>query len=176
MLAEISQHGRDFVVRCSGASFAIARQMLKGEGPDSQIVTLTPCEEQAPLIRQQGLPQLLNVRFVRVRLSTGEDEVLVTSLLDENRLALENFTTALVVLKPSDKTFTYRLFIRRGVAVDRCSTSPARCQVHEISTDGQSSGVVQCDQKSRIGFVVERQGHRCAVGKTNSVISNQPMS
>jgi len=40
MLAATHQHGRHFVVRCSGASFAVARQMLKGEGPDSQIVTM----------------------------------------------------------------------------------------------------------------------------------------
>lgn len=69
---------------------SVARQMLKGEGLDSQVVTLTPCAEQAPLIRRQGLSQLLNVRFVRVRLSTGEDEVLVTSLLGENATPLPN--------------------------------------------------------------------------------------
>jgi hypothetical protein len=34
-------------------------------------------------MRQQGLPMTLTVRFVRVRLSTGEWEVLVTSLRDE---------------------------------------------------------------------------------------------
>lgn len=118
MLAELNQHNRDFVVRCSAASFTVARQMLKGEGTDSQIFTLTPCAEQMPLIKKLGLPTSLKVRFVRVRLSTGEYEVLVTSLLDEflyptldflelyrlrwgietfygllkNRLALENFT------------------------------------------------------------------------------------
>ena len=83
MLAEMCQHGRDFVARCSAASFAVARQMLKGEGADSQIATLTPCAEQMPLIKQLKLPRALTVRFVRVRLSTGEYEVLVTSLLDE---------------------------------------------------------------------------------------------
>lgn len=86
MLAELTRHGRDFVVRCSGASFATARQMLKGEGPDSQIVTLTPCAEQAPEIGRLGLPTAL-----RVRLSTGEWEVLVTSLLDETRYPTEGF-------------------------------------------------------------------------------------
>ncbi len=38
MLAEICQFKRDFVVRCSSASFAMARLMLKGQGPDSQVV------------------------------------------------------------------------------------------------------------------------------------------
>ena len=49
--------------------------MLRGEGPDSQVVMLMPCAGQAPLIRQQSLPMTLTVRFVRVRLSTGEWEV-----------------------------------------------------------------------------------------------------
>jgi hypothetical protein len=83
MLAEMCTSQRDFVVRCSLSSFAVARQMLKGEGSDSQIVTLTPCAGQMPSIRELNLPLSLEVRFVRVRLSTGEYEVLVTSLLDE---------------------------------------------------------------------------------------------
>jgi len=83
MLGELIQRKRAFVIRCSAASFGVARKMLKGEGADSQIVTLTPCAEQAPVIRSLGLPVALTVRFVRVRLSTGEWEVLVTSLLDE---------------------------------------------------------------------------------------------
>lgn len=83
MLAEMMQYGRDFVARCSAASFTAARQMLKGEGADSQIITLTPCAEQLPVIKQLNLPLSLTLRFVRVRLNTGEYEVLVTSLLDE---------------------------------------------------------------------------------------------
>jgi Transposase DDE domain len=117
-LAAITQQQRDFVIRCSAKSFTSARQMLKGDGADSQIVTLSPCAQQLSSIQQNALPTSLSVRFVRVRLSTGEDEVLVTSLLDEflyptsaflelyhlrwgietfygllkTRLALENFT------------------------------------------------------------------------------------
>ncbi len=83
MLAEMCKFQRDFVVRCSSSSFAWARRMLKGKGSDSQIVTLTPCAGQMPSIRELNLPLSLEVRFVRVRLSTGEYEVLVTSLLDE---------------------------------------------------------------------------------------------
>ena len=91
MLAEMSRSSRDFVVRCSSASFAVARQMLKGEGADSQRVTLTPCAGQLPAIRELELPVSLNVRLVRVRLRTGEYEVLVTSLLDETRYPSAGF-------------------------------------------------------------------------------------
>jgi hypothetical protein len=91
MLAEIDKSKRDFVARCSSASFAVARLMLTGDGPDSQIVTLSPCAGQMPAIRELNLPLSLTVRFVRVCLSTGEYEVLVTSLLDEIRYPTMEF-------------------------------------------------------------------------------------
>jgi hypothetical protein len=91
MLAELKQRDRAYVIRCSSASFGVARQMLKGEGADSQTVTLTPCAKQLPLIRKLGLPLSLCVRFVRVQLSTGEWEVLATSLLVEKTYPSEGF-------------------------------------------------------------------------------------
>lgn len=91
MLAELTRHQRHFAIRCSAASFAPARRMLAGEGPDSQITTLVPCTGQAREIRERGLPRALTVRFVRVRLSTGEWEVLVTSLLDAARYPTAEF-------------------------------------------------------------------------------------
>ena len=118
MLAELTKYQRDFVIRCSANSFSVARKMIKGEGADSQIVTLTAPAQQLSIIRELELPPSLKVRFVRVKLSTGEYEILVTSLDDEaayptvdfaelyylrweietfygllkTRLALENFT------------------------------------------------------------------------------------
>jgi hypothetical protein len=91
MLAELVRHRREFAARCSAASFAQARRMLKGEGPDSQIVTLTPCAEQAAAVKAPDLPASIRVRFVRVLLATGEFEVLVTSLLDEAKYPSEGF-------------------------------------------------------------------------------------
>ena len=82
LLAELTQRQRQFVIRCSAAAFTVARRMFRGEGTDSQVVTLTPCPTQAPLMRQLDLPPALTVRFVRLRLSTGAWEVLVTSLGD----------------------------------------------------------------------------------------------
>jgi hypothetical protein len=91
MIAELDRRPRHFVIRCSAASFAPARRMLKGEGPDSLTATLTPCAGQAEQIRQLGLPASVKVRFVRAMLSTGEWEVLATSLLGEERYPTEAF-------------------------------------------------------------------------------------
>lgn len=93
MLATCIHSERDFAIRCSAASFGVARRMLKGGGADSQIVVLRPCAEQIPMIHASGLPETLTVRFVRVLLSTGEFEVLVTSLLDETRYPTHDFLT-----------------------------------------------------------------------------------
>ena len=40
MIAELTKYERDYVIRCSAMSFQTARDMLAGEGEDSQIVTL----------------------------------------------------------------------------------------------------------------------------------------
>ncbi|WGZ95728.1 MAG: hypothetical protein QJT81_07000 [Candidatus Thiothrix putei] len=42
LLAELTQQQRAFAIRCSAASFATARAMLKGEGADSQIQGAIP--------------------------------------------------------------------------------------------------------------------------------------
>ena len=62
----------DFVIRCSASSFQVARAMLKGQGTDSQVVNLKISNQKS-----------IQVRFVRVTLSTREYEVFVTSLADE---------------------------------------------------------------------------------------------
>ncbi|MDG4556297.1 MAG: hypothetical protein P9F19_02705 [Candidatus Contendobacter sp.] len=59
MLAEPTRRERHCVTHCSAASFGAARCMLQGEGPDSQVVTLTPCAAQAPLMGRLGLPRTL---------------------------------------------------------------------------------------------------------------------
>lgn len=91
LLAELSKQSREFVIRCSCAAFSTARKMLKGEGSDSQVVVLKPPHGKSKALRGLGLPKAIKVRFVRVRLSTGEQEVLVTSLLDEQRHPTEAF-------------------------------------------------------------------------------------
>ena len=86
----VAQAGVAFVARCSRASFASANEMfLNDKAGVSRIVTLRRPQVAARLSARIGtaawseLPRTLKVRLVSVRLSTGELEVLVTSLLDE---------------------------------------------------------------------------------------------
>jgi len=91
-LATCVQHQRHFVVRGAAGSFKTARQMLEGLGADRQIVDLTPSFRQRLAVMTLGLPSVLTVRFVRVKLPNGELEVLVTNLLDEKPFPTSSFS------------------------------------------------------------------------------------
>ena len=82
---------RKFLMRCSAASFSIARRMLNGEGPDEQTVVLKPHHTKHGQVIEYDLPEEVTVRFVRVTLDTGEYEVLVTNLLDTETFPLDDF-------------------------------------------------------------------------------------
>jgi hypothetical protein len=90
-LSTLCKLNKKFVMRCSAASFTVARKMLKGKGADSQIVTLNPRTNKLKEIQAHDLPEEITVRFVRVQLEMGENEVLVTNLLDEIEFPCEDF-------------------------------------------------------------------------------------
>jgi hypothetical protein len=84
--------GLEFVARCSRASFAAALDLFRMNRAGRSVrVKLVPRRDQLEELRQLGLPLELVVRFVSVRLSTGELEVLATSLLDEERYPTQEF-------------------------------------------------------------------------------------
>ena len=76
-LATLCSFDRNFVTRCSSASFKKAQEMLRGEGSASQIVTLQSPPDKLKTIEANDLPKEITIRFVRVQLETGEYEVLV---------------------------------------------------------------------------------------------------
>lgn len=90
-LATLVDRHLDFVGRCSASSFKAVRQMFAGEGSDSQIVTLKVPSSQAKIIRQLDLARQITVRLIRLTLDSGETEVLITSLLDEDLYPLPEF-------------------------------------------------------------------------------------
>jgi hypothetical protein len=114
MPAELTRRNLDFVIRCSSSSFNAARKMLRGGGPDSRVVKLKPSAGRLSQIRELGLPRTLTVRFVRVRLNTGEQEVIVTSLTDCILYPAENFKE-LYYLRWGVETFYGVLKTRLGL-------------------------------------------------------------
>jgi hypothetical protein len=76
--------GLDYIARCSTTSFCAAQDLFrKNQGGCSMRVKLMAPAAQRAELQRLGLPQELIVRFVSLRLPTGELEVLATSLLDE---------------------------------------------------------------------------------------------
>jgi hypothetical protein len=82
-LATLIQQKRQFLGRCSTGSLKAFQEMFKANAPDSKILTLTPSDTRRKEFCALGLPLAIRVRLLRVVLNTGEVEVLVTTLLDE---------------------------------------------------------------------------------------------
>lgn len=84
--------GRDFVCRCPGGGFGVVNDLLaENVAGRSVTVSLRPARAVLQEVRQWGLPETIRVRFLTVRLSTGELEVLGTSLVDEQAYPTEEF-------------------------------------------------------------------------------------
>ena len=82
--AGLVQADRQFVCRCQANTFAIVNRLFKENQADrSVVVELVPHREQIKEIQDAHLPTSIKLRFVTVRLKTGELEVLATNLLDE---------------------------------------------------------------------------------------------
>jgi len=84
--------GLDYIARCSSKSFAAAQDLFRmNRAGRSLVVKLIPPSNQRVACRELGLPLELKVRFVSLRLSSGELEVLATSLLDPDQYPTQEF-------------------------------------------------------------------------------------
>jgi hypothetical protein len=93
-LASVWQRSQHFIGRCSTGSFLTAQEMFRrNRANQSQVVWLFASPGQKAECRRLGLPLKMRVRFVSLRLPTGELEVLATSLLDEALYPTEEFLT-----------------------------------------------------------------------------------
>ena len=90
--ARLLASGRHFVCRCGRGSFGIVgRLMVENQPGRSLTMRLRPSHGAVGPMRQKGLPETITVRFVTLRLNTGELEVLASSLLDEQKHPTQSF-------------------------------------------------------------------------------------
>ncbi len=83
LFARFVANHRCFVCRCARSSFGVVNRLFaQNQAGQSVIVELRPPNGTVGEVRAAGLPERVTVRFVTVRLSTGELEVLATNLLD----------------------------------------------------------------------------------------------
>jgi Transposase DDE domain len=89
---DVLARGAHFVSRCSGSSFAPAQSLLKLDRAGVSVwATMKVDKHVKAECLKRGWPLEVTVRFVTVRLKTGQLEVLVTSLLDENVYRTQEF-------------------------------------------------------------------------------------
>lgn len=90
--AQLVRSQRRFVCRCQANTFAIVNRLFKdNQAGRSVVVEMVPHREQLKEVQAADLPEVLRLRFVTVRLNTGELEVLATNLLDEQFYPTECF-------------------------------------------------------------------------------------
>ncbi len=96
----------EFVARCSSASFKAAQDLLTLEtSEDTSIITTLKAHSSVICeVRKLGLPEQIQIRFVKVHKPNGKCYVLATSLLDEERYPNEDFL-ALYDLRWNIETF-----------------------------------------------------------------------
>jgi hypothetical protein len=82
-LATLTTNAKNYLIRCSKTSFSIARLLSAKKKLASKIVTISAPNKQKNYLIEKGLPLKIQVRFVSVLLSTGEMEILATSLMDD---------------------------------------------------------------------------------------------
>jgi hypothetical protein len=92
-LSAVCYMGLDFVSRCSTGSFAAAQELFRMNRAGRSVITkIMATPEQREHLQECGRRLELTVRFISLRLPTGELEVLVTSLLDQQKYPTEEFT------------------------------------------------------------------------------------
>jgi len=92
LLAQCVARERCFVCRCPKSSFGVVNQLFQeNQAGRSVIAQVTVHHAQRQAVVAAGWPETITLRFVTVRLSTGELEVLATNLLDEARYPTSEF-------------------------------------------------------------------------------------
>ena len=92
LLAHFIKANKDVVARCSTGSFLAAQELfrLNRAGQSKRVRLWVPPDQRSSLLAL-GLPLPIVVRFVSLRLSTGEREGSATTLLDEATYPTQEF-------------------------------------------------------------------------------------
>ncbi len=91
VIASHAKAGIDFVIRCPMSNtFRVVEEFVKSDLLD-EIVSLKVTARQKKFAKENGLPDEITVRLVKIKLSNGEIEVLMTSLRDRAEYKVEDF-------------------------------------------------------------------------------------
>jgi hypothetical protein len=157
------------VSRCSRSSFAVAQNLFQqNRAGISVLATLRVPQELKAECRKRGWPLEVRVRFVSVRLPTGELEVLITSLLDETAYPTKEFA-ALYWRRWGQETYYGRL--KGRMDLENCSGTT----IEAIEQDFAATILLSNLESIAIGpaatQLAERTAHRQQPAKINRAVS-----
>ena len=110
----LGQKKLNYLIRCPKGSLPAVQAMFKENSPIDNIATITAPARQGKRIKSLGLPPAIKVRLVKVLLSTGEVEVLATSLMDSKKFPTGIFA-GLYHLRWGVETFFSKIKGRLGL-------------------------------------------------------------
>jgi len=90
-MANLSRKNINFIIRCPKQLFHEVHKAFEEGGPSDSIVTINVPTGKIKKVRESGLPFKITIRLIRIILSTGEIEVLATSLLNQNEFKHKEF-------------------------------------------------------------------------------------
>jgi hypothetical protein len=91
LLAQIVGRGAHFIIRCQKQSFEAVQRLYEADEAGASIRVSLPAKTRLQEAKAMGLATELAVRFVSLRLPSGELEVLATSLVDEQSYPTAEF-------------------------------------------------------------------------------------
>jgi hypothetical protein len=109
VIAYAYHHGRHVLIRCPRNSFKVVQEFWNSD--DTEWLVDLPCPqtpETRAFVRQEGLPESVPVRLIKVTLDTGETEVLLTTLCDQRRYPTAEFK-AVYFWRWNEETFFDRI-------------------------------------------------------------------
>jgi hypothetical protein len=104
---ELANQGLDFAVRFSTSTSSFAKQMMESEH-DDQIITWIPTKKEKEKARERGQTlHPLQVRVTRISLSSGETELIVSSLIDMDKYPISDISELYHYRWPIEEGFKY---------------------------------------------------------------------
>ena len=166
---DVLARGGHLVGRCSRSSFAVAQSLFKRDRAGVSVTAvLRAPKEFKPECRKRKWPLEVTVRFVTVRLQTGELEVLVTSLLDEALYPTKEFAD-LYWYRWGHETFYGRL--KGRMDLENCSGLTIQAVEQDFAATILLSNVESVITGPAAARLAQRTSQRKQPAKINQALS-----
>ena len=92
IIAKASKDGVEVVIRCPHSSFSVVEDFWLSKDRERVVrLKVSQCSRTKKYVKEHDLPEEVLVRLLKFRLSTGEEEVLLTTLCDVKKYPRREF-------------------------------------------------------------------------------------